>query len=210
MEKLLSFIPHKHGSILDVACGTGASTRYLQKYYSPRDTIGINISEKQLGIAREIAPRCTFARMDATDLKFENSIFDAVICVEAAFHFDTRELFFREACRVLKPGGHLVLSDILMNLEAEKRRKFRNEKNYVQDLREYSAVVGKAGFQDIAVVDATEQCWREHFRRVVRYFHDQFYFRQIDRKELGAMLDNSYRLVPDMEYYILVKAVKPQ
>ena len=33
-----------------------------------------------------------------------------VLCVESAFHFQTRELFLHEALRVLKPGGWLLLT----------------------------------------------------------------------------------------------------
>ena len=40
--------------------------------------------------------------MDATELDFRDNSFDSIICVEAAFHFDTREKFVREAYRVLK------------------------------------------------------------------------------------------------------------
>src|SRR5881409_3299312 len=43
VEKLLDFIPEKKGTILDVACGQGASTRHLLNYYSPADVTGINI-----------------------------------------------------------------------------------------------------------------------------------------------------------------------
>src|SRR3972149_2667529 len=40
VEKLLGFIPERTGTILDVACGLGASTRQLLNYYSPADVTG--------------------------------------------------------------------------------------------------------------------------------------------------------------------------
>ena len=66
-----------------------------------------DISAKQLEAAHENAPGCAFHLMDATDLKFPDGSFENMICVEAAFHFDTRGQFFREAVRVLQPGGRL-------------------------------------------------------------------------------------------------------
>ncbi len=65
MEQLLSYIPEKSGTILDVACGKGATTAYLLKYYQPQNITGINISESQMRIAEANAPGCTFLKMNA-------------------------------------------------------------------------------------------------------------------------------------------------
>lgn len=40
-----------------------------------------------------------------------------MLAVEAASHFDTRESFFQEAWRVLRPGGRLVMPDIVPSSE---------------------------------------------------------------------------------------------
>ena len=48
MEMLLALIPDKVGTILDVACGKGGTTRFLLKYYDAEAVTGINISAKQL------------------------------------------------------------------------------------------------------------------------------------------------------------------
>ena len=68
LDELLSFLPAKHGKILDVACGKGATTRYLLDDYAPEDVIGINISPEQLDVCRRNAPGVTFLVMDAARL----------------------------------------------------------------------------------------------------------------------------------------------
>src|SRR5690242_10693080 len=42
VEKLLAFIPYRSGTILDVACGLGATTREVLKHYAPENVTGIN------------------------------------------------------------------------------------------------------------------------------------------------------------------------
>jgi ubiquinone/menaquinone biosynthesis C-methylase UbiE len=208
MEELLSFIPKKSGTILDVACGKGATTAYLMKCYPARNITGINISQSQLEIARVNAPGCTFLKMSATDLEFADCSFDNVICVEAAFHFCTRERFLREAHRVLKPGGRLILSDILNTLEGEKTNETRTEQNYVPDLDKYRAILTKAGFGEVEVVDATESCWKGHFWYTVRYFHRKLLSGEIDRGELETHLFHTYRRAREITYYVLAEGTR--
>src|ERR671937_606252 len=58
---------------LDVACGTGFLTRHLRG-----DVVGLDVSERMLGVARAQAPNARFVRGDALELPFANDAFDRV------------------------------------------------------------------------------------------------------------------------------------
>jgi ubiquinone/menaquinone biosynthesis C-methylase UbiE len=170
VDKLLSLAPSRQGPILDVACGMGATTRHLARSFDPSDVVGINISEKQLKTATANAPRSHFAAMDAAKLAFPDSSFGTVICVEAAFHFKTRERFVLEAHRVLKSGGSLVLSDILVHRKPLGiGKKSGVPENLVDNLADYKAVFQRAGYKNIEVIDATEACWKSFHRHMRRW-----------------------------------------
>jgi MPBQ/MSBQ methyltransferase len=155
LECLLECVPEVDGLVLDVACGKGATTRYLGQYFRPEDITGINISEAQLERCRSNAPRSTFLNMDACRLDFPDEHFDYVFCIEAATHFDTRERFFGEALRVLKPGGRLLFSDAILHPESHGQPA----ENYVTSSEEYGESCIRAGFVHAEVIDATEECW---------------------------------------------------
>ena len=104
-DALLDFISEKKGRILDVACGMGASTRRLLRHYPAQDIWAINISEKQVESTRQNAPGCHAEVMNAVELTFDDGFFDNILCIEAAFHFETRRKFLEQALRVLKQGG---------------------------------------------------------------------------------------------------------
>jgi len=208
VEKLLAFVPQKKGTILDVACGKGGTTAYLQNYYSPERIIGVNISEKQLGTAQRLAPRVTFALMDAVDLSFEDNSFENIICVEAALHFETREKFFREALRVLKPGGVLTLSDILISQAGIKEFITVSDENYIADPEEYQRAMERCGYKNVTILNASEQCWKRHFWSVVRFAHDKFLSGAYTLKQMTQFLAGTYHRVPYLTYYVLAAGQK--
>jgi MPBQ/MSBQ methyltransferase len=164
MRKLVQMIARPQGNILDVACGKGATSRYLTRHYAPHMITGINISPKQLAVCRVNVPGATFLMMDAARMTFPDASFDNIICVEAAFHFRIREQFLRHALRVLKPGGSLVITDILSD-RCGHGTVFLPAENYVPDPSAYRTLCQNIGFQSVHVENATLEC----FTRFITY-----------------------------------------
>ena len=90
---------------LDVACGTGLSTRALLAV--AEQVIGTDTSEGMLEQAPKDA-RITYHQAPAESLPLENESAD-LITVSSAFHWFERSAFLREARRVLRPGGWLAI-----------------------------------------------------------------------------------------------------
>lgn len=175
-DALLDLIPEKSGRILDAACGMGASTRRLLNHYAPDNVWAINISEKQIKSTIENAPGCHAEVMNAVDLTFEDDFFDNILCIEAAFHFQTRRRFLEQAHRVLKPGGRVVLSDVLFTSadRLEQYDVFPGPENHLETADAYRDLLSEIGFRNILIDDFRKEIWVAHFLYVVNLAHEAF------------------------------------
>ncbi len=96
----------RRSSVLEVAAGVGGGLLYLQTRYRPGEVIGIDASIVAVRRSRRLG--VDSRRGNATSLAFEDCRFDCVVCVDALDYFP-EAAFAREAYRVLRPGGLLLL-----------------------------------------------------------------------------------------------------
>lgn len=120
LSKLLcDFAQIKDGmKILDVGCGFGGTIASLNERFSNLQLVGVNIDNRQLERARKLVlpqnnNQIEFVCASASELPFEDNYFDVVLAVECIFHFPSRDAFFQQAQRVLKPQGKFALSDFV-------------------------------------------------------------------------------------------------
>lgn len=100
-------------TVLELACGAGIGLGYLARF--ARKVIGGDIDENNLRIAIKNYRRrkdISILPLDATCLPFQDKSLDVVILYEAIYYIEHPERFVREARRVLREDGVLLISTV--------------------------------------------------------------------------------------------------
>lgn len=115
--RLLPFIrkalPLPANRLLDVGAGLGETCRFLST--EDRQITGIDLSPEMLRLARERSstyPGIDFVQGDYLQLDLPSDHFDAIVSVATVHHIDW-DAFITKARRELKPGGRLIIVDLL-------------------------------------------------------------------------------------------------
>ena len=114
-----SFV-RENSEILDCGCGPGSISVGLAQWASKGRVLGIDAAEEPLDQARALAEslevrNLEFRRATIDHLPFEDESFDVVFSNAMICHIRHPESAIREMKRVLKPGGHIALRDVIFD-----------------------------------------------------------------------------------------------
>lgn len=110
-QKTISYLStSKSQSILEVGCGRGHGVQMLLN--KGIDAFGVDAVSSQVDLCRKNYPNETdkFIQGYAGSLPFQKENFHGIISLEAAQHFPNFRNFAKEAYRVLKTSGSLIIS----------------------------------------------------------------------------------------------------
>ena len=105
--------------VLDVGSGIGGPARYMAATFGARVT-GIDLTPEFVATARELTRRsgldglASFEQGDALAMPFPDASFDAATCLYVAMNIPDKPGLIGEIARVLKPGGRLVWSQVVL------------------------------------------------------------------------------------------------
>ena len=175
MAEAVSLSPQT--SVLDLGCGYGATARYLAANYGCRVT-GTNISEKELELARVRSQEAgldsllSFEYGDFHSLPYADDSYDVVWSQEAFLHAADKNAVLSECRRVLKPGGVLIFTDILVRHDtpdADRARIYDRVKSPdMWDLPDYrNALAG------LELTVTREEDWSQYVARSYGWVRDR-------------------------------------
>jgi len=102
----------ENSNLLELGCGQAKGLRYLVNnyYIKQKGVFGIDQSSEAIKFSKKSLPRANLEQGNIYSLKYKNNSFDFVIMMEVIEHLEKPLQAMKEAYRVLKPNGMLILS----------------------------------------------------------------------------------------------------
>ncbi len=215
-------------AVLDVACGMGSQDVYLHSQYGC-SIDAVDILWKHVQIARRrieaagIGQKVRAHHGTATKLPFPDQSFTHVMCIEGSQHFNTREDFLKEAFRLMKPEGVMVLADFCITHPARNLREKTVVKAAqklwacpdanVYGIEAYLRKLSQLGFVNATITEVGRYTIPGYFKekKKIVNIREMSEIRGLFLTLCGLVVDYSvYKSYKDrLTEYILVRAEKP-
>lgn len=217
--------------ILDAGCGKGGSSFWLTLNRKV-ETVGITPVQSQIDDCHaqadklKLKEQTSFVLADYCDTPFKDQSFDVVWACESLCHAKDKSAFYKEAYRLLKPGGRIVIAEYLRahrNLEKSNEALLKSWLNRwaIEDIdteEEHAQHAGTAGFANVRIEDVTKNM-KTSLRNLHRNSSNWLWFSkalQIIGLRSKIQHGNMYASIKQFEalenkswFYSIISAVKP-
>ena len=125
----------KNKVIVEVGSGRGGGANFIARYHKPKLITGVDLSPNAVSLCNKSynLENLNFLVGDSAKLPFEDNSVDVILNVESSHCYPSIPDFISEVCRVLKPGGHFLYCDLVIDSDLDDHlNKLKN--NNLSDL----------------------------------------------------------------------------
>jgi len=154
-------------TLLDMGCGMGGTMRYALKKFKNLSAFGVTLSNFQVKQGNSLLKNLkgNILKENYNNTSFPSNTFNAAIAIESLCHSGHSKLSIKEAYRVLKPKGKLVIADAFLKKDLSRTTQsskfaYKNLCNHwslekLETIENMSKILKEQGFTNIQIENAS-------------------------------------------------------